>query len=65
MAGSWGTNMESQKKTIPINKQQTYPAVQVLEPGGILASHRQILVQDSAGLLAVKFLHSQETEDEV
>jgi len=41
------------------------PAVQVLEPGGILASHGQIFVQDSAGLLAVEFLHPQETENEV
>ena len=47
------------------SEQQTYPAVQVLEPGGILASHRQIFLQDRAGLLNVKFLHSQEPQNEV
>jgi len=57
-----------QNKDVTSRHQVRYgrvPAVQVLEPGGILASHRQIFVQDSAGLLAVEFLHSQETEDEV
>ena len=43
---------------------QTYPAVQVLEPGGMLVPHGQILVQNLAGLLHLKLLHAEEAEDE-
>ena len=43
----------------------TYPAVQLLEPGGVLASHRQILLQDLTGLFDVEFLHPQKPKNEV
>ena len=43
----------------------TYPAVQLLEPGWILAPHRQILLQDLTRLLDVKLLHSEKPKNEV
>jgi hypothetical protein len=42
----------------------TYSAVKVLEPGGVLVAHGQILVQDLAGLLHLELLHAQEAQDE-
>ncbi len=43
---------------------RTYPAVQILEPGGVLVAHREVLVQDLAGLLDLELLHPKEAEDE-